>query len=57
MAGRYHIVDRWSPEAGDDYADLCGYMLTLSGLDVMKTWKEYREPLERDHIDSVTPEL
>jgi hypothetical protein len=42
-AGRYHIVDRWSPNAGDDYATLCGYMLQLTGLDVMKTWKEYRE--------------
>ncbi len=43
MAGTYHIVDRWSPEAGDDYADLCEYMLTLSSLEVMKTWKGYRE--------------
>jgi hypothetical protein len=42
-AGKYHIVDRWSPDAGDDYTKLCRYMLVLSGLDVMKTWVEYRE--------------
>jgi hypothetical protein len=40
-AGKYHIVDRWSPDA-DHYSDLCGYMLTLSDLDVIKTWREYR---------------
>jgi hypothetical protein len=43
MAGKYHIVDRWSPEAGNEYTQLCLYMLTLSDLDVMKTWQEYRE--------------
>jgi hypothetical protein len=40
--GRYQIVDRWSPDGGDDYAKLCRHMLALSGLDVMKTWAEYR---------------
>jgi hypothetical protein len=43
MAGKYHIVDRWTPRAGDQYAELCRCMLTLSGLDVMKTWQKYRE--------------
>jgi hypothetical protein len=42
-AGKHHIVDRWSPDAGGDYTKLCRYMLVLSGLDVMKTWEEYRE--------------
>jgi len=42
-AGGYHVVDRWSPDAGDDYTSLCRYMLTVSGLDVMKAWEEYRE--------------
>ena len=44
VRGKYHIVDRWSPDHGDDdYTNLCRDMLTLSGLDVMKTWKSYRE--------------
>ena len=43
VAGRYHIVDRWGPKSDADYADLCRQLLTLSGLDVMKTWKKYRE--------------
>jgi hypothetical protein len=43
MAGKYHIVDRWGPDSGNDYAGLCRYMLELSGLDVMKIWEKYRE--------------
>ena len=44
MAGKYHIADRWGPESEeDDYSEVCRYMLVLFGLDVMKTWKEYRE--------------
>jgi hypothetical protein len=43
IEGKYHIVDRWGPNSGADYADLCRHMLVLSGLDVMKTWREYRE--------------
>ena len=29
--GRYHVVDRWSPESGS-YRELCLYVLKLSGL-------------------------
>jgi hypothetical protein len=36
-AGKYHIVDRWSPDSEANYVDLCRHMLTLTGLDVMKT--------------------
>jgi hypothetical protein len=43
VAGKYHIVDRWSPNATGEYADLCRSMLSLSGLDVMNAWKRYRE--------------
>ena len=31
--GRYHIVDRWSPQSGS-YRELCLYALALSGLEV-----------------------
>lgn len=41
--GKYHIVDRWSPDGDDDYVKLCRHMLVMSGLDVMKDWNEYRE--------------
>jgi hypothetical protein len=37
-AGKYHVVDRWSPDREDEYAKLCRYLLTLSGLDVLKAW-------------------
>jgi hypothetical protein len=43
MAGEYYIIDRWGPSAGADYTELCRYMLDLSGLDVMETWKRYRD--------------
>ncbi|WP_165228068.1 hypothetical protein [Aquisphaera insulae] len=42
-AGKYHIVDRWGSTETADYRNLCRHLLALSGLDVMKTWKEYRE--------------
>jgi hypothetical protein len=42
-AGEYHLVDRHGPQSNADYADLCRHLLTLSGLDVMKTWEKYRE--------------
>ena len=32
-AGRYHVVDRWSPQSGS-YRELCLYVLKLSGLKV-----------------------
>jgi hypothetical protein len=31
--GRYHIMDRWSPEKGE-YREACVYLLKLSGYDV-----------------------
>lgn len=41
--GKYHIVDRWSPDSGA-YFELCQSMLLdLSGIDVRKVWKEYHE--------------
>ena len=33
--GRYHIVDRWTPESGS-YRELCLYALQLSGLKIDK---------------------
>jgi hypothetical protein len=41
--GKYHIVDRWSPDGDDDYVKLCRLMLVMSGLDVMKDWNEYHD--------------
>jgi hypothetical protein len=28
--GKYHVVDRWSPDAGD-YRNVCGFLLELAG--------------------------
>jgi hypothetical protein len=41
--GHYHIVVRYGPTSQADYVGLGQSLLALSGLDVMKTWKEYRE--------------
>jgi hypothetical protein len=41
--GKYHIVDRWTPDGDNDYSKLCRHMLTISGLDVIKDWNKYRE--------------
>ncbi len=30
--GKYHVVDRWSPDKGS-YRDFCDYLLTISGVD------------------------
>ena len=47
----YHIVDRNG--AGRAYEELCWYLVSLSGLDVRKTWAEYHG---EDVIDHVTEE-
>ncbi|GMT49089.1 MAG: hypothetical protein IEMM0008_0628 [bacterium] len=35
--GKYHVVDRWSPEKGS-YRELCLYLLKLSGLKVKRIY-------------------
>lgn len=37
--GKYHVVDRWSPESGD-FRKLCRHMVDLAGLDVGPSWYE-----------------
>jgi hypothetical protein len=40
--GKYHVVNRLNvPDP--NYEKLCWYMLSLSGLDLKKTWEEYHE--------------
>ena len=39
-AGRYHVVERWTPEPGA-YRELCRGMLDLSGLDYgQRAWPD-----------------
>ena len=38
-AGRYHVVDRWSPQSGD-YREACLYVLKISGLGIDETSKD-----------------
>ena len=37
--GRYHVVDRWSPEDGD-FREACLYLLDLAGIDTGKLGNE-----------------
>ena len=37
--GRYHVVDRWSPETGD-YREACLYLLKISGIGIDETSQE-----------------
>jgi hypothetical protein len=40
--GKYHAVIRHSPSGGD-FVELCQAMLFMSGIDVRRTWFEYRQ--------------
>jgi hypothetical protein len=42
MNGEYHVVHRDTPALGSDFVELCRFLLDLSGLNVMKSWDEYR---------------
>lgn len=42
LDGKYHVVHRHSPDSGSDYVELCRFLLDQSGLNLMKTWEEYR---------------
>jgi hypothetical protein len=42
LDGKYHVVHRNSPNSGSDYVKLCQFLLDRSGLNLMKTWNEYR---------------
>jgi hypothetical protein len=37
--GKYHVVDRWMPDPA--YAELCRYMLDLTGIKVGEAWDGY----------------
>jgi hypothetical protein len=45
--GNYHVVDRWAPERA--YANVCRYLLTLTGVDVSKQWNDYHVSESTDH--------